>query len=120
MRKLAIATGLFIILGLSSSFAQEVQSGTFAANVNTAGYSLDKGSGDRTHTIEVSFPTGFDTKPSVILSVSTIDADKGSNLRYEVVAKSISRDGFIITIRTWADSKIHGIGGSWLAVAAKK
>lgn len=88
MKKLAAATGLLIILGFASSFAQEVQSGTFAANVNSAGYALDKGSGDRTYTIEVSFPTGFDAKPSVILSISTIDADKGSNLRYEVVAKS--------------------------------
>jgi hypothetical protein len=33
---------------------------------------------------------------------------------------SISRDGFIIQVRTWSDSKINGVGGTWIALAPKK
>lgn len=120
MKKFGFIIALFLVIGLASSFAQEVQSGTFSANSTNQGYTLDKNSGDRTYSIEVNFPQGFNVKPEIILSVSNIDADKDVNLRYDVVAKAISRDGFVITIKTWSDSKIHGIGGSWLAVAGAK
>jgi len=50
-----------------------------------------------------------------MLSVTQLDADKGVNTRYNVEVLSVSRDGFTVKIRTWADSKIFGISGYWLA-----
>ncbi|MCK7526150.1 MAG: H-type lectin domain-containing protein [Ignavibacteriales bacterium] len=35
-----------------------------------------------------------------------MDADKESNLRYNVEAISDFRDGFTIKVRTWSDSEI--------------
>ncbi len=120
MKKAGLVIALFFVMGMVSTFAQEVQSGSFSASTATPNYSLASGSGDRTYSIEVNFPKGFDVKPDIILSVSMLEADKSVNLRYDVMAKQISRDGFMITIKTWGDSKIQLIGGSWLAVSAGK
>ena len=66
-------------------------------------------------TVEVNFTKPFEVKPKVILSVTQIDGDKAFNQRYNVEVLSVSRDGFTVKIRTWADSKIYGISGYWLA-----
>jgi hypothetical protein len=120
MKKIGMILALLLVLGVMSSFAQEVQSGTFSANSTTPNYTLHQQSGDRAVSIEVTFDKGFEVKPEIILSVSLLDAEKTTNIRYSVLAKAISRDGFVITIRTWSDSKIYGIGGSWLAVSHGK
>lgn len=95
--------------------AQSVQSGTWSITPATSGYTLDKGTGERTMTIDIDFNKPFDTKPNVVLSVTQIDADKDFNQRFNIEAMSISRDGFTIKIRTWADSKVYSISGFWVA-----
>jgi len=50
-----------------------------------------------------------------MLSVTQIDADKGFNDRYNVEVFSVSRDGYTVKIRTWADSKVYSISGYWLS-----
>jgi hypothetical protein len=117
MKKLSALSFLFFfILGSSFIFAQaKIQSNKFSVGSSTANYTLDKNSGDRSITIDVTFDKPFDKKPSVILSVTSLDADTKSNLRYNVEASSISRDGFTIKISTWSETKIFNIGGSWIA-----
>ena len=97
--------------------AQTVQSGTWAITPATPGFSLDKSTGERTMTIDVDFNKPFDTRPNVVLSVTQIDADKDFNQRYNVEAISVSRDGFTLKIRTWADSKVYSLSGFWMAHA---
>lgn len=97
--------------------AQSVQSGSWSITPATPGYSLDKSTGERTMTVDVDFDKPFDTKPNIFLSITQIDADKDVNLRYNVEAMSISRDGFTLKIRTWADSKVFSLSGFWLAHA---
>lgn len=94
---------------------QSVQSGSWAVTPGTPGYTLDKNNGERTMTVDIDFEKPFETKPDIFLSVSQIDADKDVNLRYKIEAMSISRDGFTLKIRTWADSKIFSLSGFWLA-----
>ena len=106
---------LLIVLISTSATAQTMQNGSWSVNQSLAAYSLDKNNGDRTMTIEVDFETSFTKKPQIFLSVTQIDSDKEYNLRYNVEAMSISRDGFTIKVRTWADSKIFSISGNWLA-----
>jgi hypothetical protein len=120
MMKRGLVLALFLVLCAMSSIAQEVQSGTFSATSATPGYTLHKDSGDRTLTIEVTFDKPFQVKPDIVISVSLLDVASNSNIRYNVAAKAVSRDGFAISIMTWADSKILGIGGSWLAVSRGK
>jgi hypothetical protein len=54
-----------------------------------------------------------------MLSVTQIDADKGFNGRYNVEVFSVSRDGYTVKIRTWADSKVYSISGYWLSYTEK-
>jgi hypothetical protein len=117
MKKILLSLLAVILLGaFAVNFAQaKVLSGKFSAYTQTAGYSLDKGEGERSYSIEVNFLKPFETRPTVILSVTSVDCDKQFNVRYNVEAISVSRDGFTIKISTWADSKIFGITGNWLA-----
>ena len=114
MKKLLLAS-TFLFLFAFTAFAQQVQSGTFSANSTTPNYTLDKNSGDRVVTIEVNYPAPFDKKPHIVLAVSQLDASTASNIRYDV--KAVSRDNFTIQIKTWSDTKILGIAGTWLAIS---
>ncbi|MCK9210702.1 MAG: H-type lectin domain-containing protein [Ignavibacteriaceae bacterium] len=105
---------------LSTIFLQaqtQLQSGSFNFNSSVPGYTLDKNIGERSTTIEVTFDKPFDKKPKVVLSTVMIDAETKSNLRYRVEAYPISRDGFMIKLTTWGDTKIFGLNGNWLAHA---
>ena len=110
---------LFIICAFTlisfSAEAQITQSSSWSVNQSLAGYSLDKGNGERTMLLDVKFEKPFTKKPEVFLSVSQIDLDKAANTRYNAEAVSISREGFTIKVRTWADSKIFSISGYWIA-----
>lgn len=114
MKKLLSLTAILTLFFLINTSAQ-VQSGTWSVKEGQAGYNLHTNQGERAMTISVRFPTPFENKPKVALSVSQIDADKNANQRYNVEAISISRDGFTIKIRTWADSKVFSISGYWIA-----
>lgn len=112
----ALTTVIFFVALSTSLFAQsQVESGKFSANTSSQNYTLDKNSGDRSYTIEITFPKPFETKPNVVLAVSQLDAATSTNIRYNVEAVSVSRDNFTVKISTWSDSKILGISGTWLA-----
>ncbi|MFZ0453975.1 MAG: H-type lectin domain-containing protein [Ignavibacteriaceae bacterium] len=118
MKKLHLITVLVFLFAFSFTIlAQQIETGTFSANSSTPNYTLDKNSGDRTITLEINYPTAFDKKPEVILSVNQLDAATSSNIRYEIKTISVSRDNFIIQIKTWSESKIFGISGTWLAIS---
>jgi len=106
---------IFFLALTASTLAQTMQNNSWSVNQSLEGYSLDKNNGERTMTIVVNFETPFTKKPQIFLSVTQIDSDKESNMRFNVEAISISRDGFTIKVRTWADSKIFSISGYWLA-----
>lgn len=119
MKKLLFFTSLLLVFGFCTiSFAQtQVESGTWSVNSSSSGYTLDKNAGDRNVLIDISFDESFDSKPDIMLAVTTFDGFKETNTRYSVKPISISRDGFTIKVVTWADSKINGIGGYWIAHA---
>jgi len=105
---------LFFLLSISAS-AQKMQSSSWSVNQSLAAYSLDKNDGERSMTIDIDFETPFNTKPQIILSITQIDSDKEANVRVNVEAISISRDGFTLKVSTWSDSKLFSISGYWLA-----
>lgn len=111
---LLFTISIFLLLTLSVD-AQTIQSSSWSVNQSLEGYSLDKNNGERTMTIDVKFDKPFTKKPQVILSVTQIDSDKETNTRYNVEAISISRDGFTLKVRTWADSRLFSISGYWIA-----
>jgi H-type lectin domain len=108
---IALAVGM-----ISTSFAQtKVLSGYWSVSKNTQGYTLAENSGDRSVTITVNFLDPFENKPDVTLGVTLLDATSDKNVRYKVEALSVSRDAMTIKISTWADTKIYGISGYWMA-----
>lgn len=115
MNKLLLTLGLFFMISAVALSQTQVLSGTWCANSETRNYTLDKNSGERKVTIEVNFLKPFENKPDVVLGVSALDADKNNNIRYSVNPKSISRDGFIVEITTWSETKIFTICGFWMA-----
>ena len=115
MKVLSILTSIIFFVAFTSITSAQIQSGSWSTNVGSPGYNLDSNTGDRSMTIEVNFAKPFDVKPKVMLSVTQMDGDKAFNQRYNVEVLSVSRDGFTIKIRTWADSKLYSISGYWLA-----
>ena len=115
MKRLSILAALVFFVAFTSFTSAQIQSGSWSTSVGDPNYNLNTNSGDRSMTIEVAYDKPFDVKPKVMLSVTQLDGDKASNQRYNVEVLSVSRDGFTIKIRTWADSKIYSISGYWLA-----
>ena len=114
-RLISLAVVFLLFAFISNTNAQQILHGTFKADINSEGFTLDKNSGDRVYTMYVKFEKGYEKVPSVIVSVNKLDASKETNARFEISAEAISRDGFTIKIKTWSDSKIFGIGGNWIA-----
>ena len=108
---------LFVFLSQSILAQKEFKSGSWSINQSIAAYSLDKNNGDRNMTLEIKFDKPFQKKPHILLSISQLDADKDSNIRYEAEALSISKDGFTLQVHTWSDSRIFSISGYWLAIS---
>ena len=109
MKKLFILSSVLFFLVYTSLISAQVQSGKWQTSVGAQGYNLDTNSGERSITIEVNYDKRYDVKPKVIVAVSQIDAEKSYNCRYNVEVLSVSRDGFTVKIKTWADSKIYSI-----------
>ena len=115
MRKLSVLAVVLFFVAFTAIISAQTQSGQWSTKAGDSGYNLDTNTGERAMTIEVNFKNPYDVKPKVMLSVTQIDADKGFNSRYNVEVLSVSRDGFTVKIRTWADSKVYSISGYWLA-----
>ena len=114
-----IGISLLLFLFVITTLHAQVQSGTFFFDKSSQNYTLGNNEGKRTVEYEVSFNKPFETKPSVVICVTLLDASKATQIRYSVEAKGISRDGFVALITTWGSTQINGIGGYWLAEAEK-
>ena len=122
MKKIFFISSILLVFALTTiSFAQaQVESGNWSVNTSSKGYTLNENTGERSMTIDVSFDSPFEVKPDIIIGVTMLDANTKTNIRYNVSHMSVSRDGFTIKVSTWADSKISGIGGFWIAHAKEK
>lgn len=114
MKKLLLTLGLLLMVSAVAFSQTQVLSGSWGGNSETKYYTLHENTGERVFTIEVAFLKPFENKPDVVVGLSNIDAAPG-NLRYSIKAKSVSRDGFTVEVKTWGDSKILSIGGFWVA-----
>jgi hypothetical protein len=110
-----ILISLFVLASISLN-AQTIQSSSWSANQSIEGYSLDKNNGERSIFLDIKFEKPFNKKPQIFLSVTQIDSDKESNLRFNIEAISISRDGFTIRVQTWADSRVFSVSGYWIGI----
>ncbi|HSC80686.1 MAG TPA: H-type lectin domain-containing protein, partial [Chitinolyticbacter sp.] len=64
--------------------------------------------------INVSY-SGFRNIPTVLVSLSFVDAEQSRNLRLNSWADSVTASGCRLAIHTWADTVIYGASGTWIA-----
>jgi len=84
------------------------------------GWPLWSGNGDRILKVPFKFDLEFKEAPLVLVTLSGIDADSNTNLRYEIKAENISPLGFEAVFVTWNDSKFARGSISWTAIGEKK
>lgn len=73
------------------------------------------GDGDREKVVRVDFDKSFRSAPRVHISLSMLDMQSGTNHRFLLESKNVTRQGFSIKFQTWADTKIARASASWIA-----
>lgn len=76
------------------------------------------GEGPRLARRAVRFSERFDAPPSVMVSMSMWDFGHDSNIRADVQAEEITRDGFDIVFRSWGDTRVARVRVAWQALGA--
>ncbi len=117
MKSILLSLTLVLVIGfVNETNAQSIVTGSVSASQSTPGYNLHKNNGDRFYTKYVQFEKPFEAPPEILVFVNLLESKYGKNLRYDVQAEAISRDGFTVKIKTWGDSQILLIGVSWMAI----
>lgn len=73
------------------------------------------GSGPRERRERIGFSEQFVKPPVVQVGLSLWDIGNGSNIRADLTADRIDRDGFDLVFRTWQDTKVARVRMSWIA-----
>lgn len=126
---------LFVILLIAlipfSKISAQTQGGTFFVDKSTPNFTLHANEGKREAILEINFEKPFTEKPVVLVSLSLIDLQgekfevdmnvKGTQnletrgLKIATEATGVSRDGFVLKVVVWGNTKINAAGGSWIA-----
>jgi H-type lectin domain len=88
--------------------------GRFGADTNDGGWTLDTGSGQREFRRTIPFERTL-KNPKVLVALSGIDADTNVGLRVSVSAQKVNATGFDLVFSSWAESRIFGVTGDWMA-----
>jgi hypothetical protein len=93
-----------------------IQSGTLHFNVETRGWDLAMGAGERwLEAPDVPFETPFSSAPKVALALTGVDADQTTNLRLNIEAFDIEAHEFSVRISTWDDTLVYAVWVTWIA-----
>ena len=74
------------------------------------------GTGPRERRRRVRFSEPFLALPAVHCALSMWDMDNGSNLRGDIEAENIGRDGFDAVFKTWGDTRVARARIRWMAI----
>ncbi|WP_246100827.1 H-type lectin domain-containing protein [Palleronia caenipelagi] len=85
-------------------------------NHHESGGEMWTGEGPREIRRYVEFGHTFIGNPAVHVSLGLIDSIASSNLRTDISAADVTKDGFTILFRTWGDSRLARIRADWLAI----
>lgn len=78
------------------------------------------GTGQREIRKHIPFKEAFHSAPAVIVGLSLWDSDTRANLRADLGAENVTREGFDLVFRTWGDSRIARIRADWTALGAAR
>lgn len=74
------------------------------------------GDGSRERRRYVQFSEPFLSEPTVQVSLSLWDMDQRANVRADIGAENVTRSGFDLVFRTWADTRVARVRMSWTAI----
>jgi len=109
---------LSVLLMVSAlAFGQNIQKGDFAASDAKEGWSLAQGTGDRTHIEFITFDRPFADIPKLVVTLTGYEATPGTGgaVRIQLAPEKITKAGCVIKVRTWGDSKVNAVWGSYMA-----
>ncbi len=115
MKKLLLVFAVMLFVSAASYAQSMVQSGTYFYSKDSQNYTLHTNQGKRIVEYEINFNKPFEKKPKVVIMPSLIDAERATQIRYNIRATGISRDGFVLLAEVWGDTQLNSIGGFWLA-----
>ncbi|MCT4610937.1 MAG: H-type lectin domain-containing protein [Pelagimonas sp.] len=81
-----------------------------------SGGEMWKGSGSRERRMPVKFSETFKSPPAVHVSLSLWDMDQGANVRADISADKITKEGFELVFRTWSDTRVARVRMNWMAI----
>lgn len=67
------------------------------------------------HSRRINFKSLFNETPSITYGLYLLDSSYGANLRVHAELSGLSRTGFRLTLKSWADSALYGAYVSWMA-----
>lgn len=71
--------------------------------------------GERQRRVKVKFEEPFREPPVVQVGFSLLDISTGPSVRADLSAQNVTRNGFDLIFKTWADSRVARIHASWIA-----
>ncbi|XP_052720303.1 uncharacterized protein LOC128191957 [Crassostrea angulata] len=67
------------------------------------------------HSRRIDFRSPFSGTPTLTYGLYALDVSNGANTRVDTVVTNLSRTGFQLTLRTWADTELFAAFASWMA-----
>jgi len=78
------------------------------------------GQGPREISTTVLFKGVFLRRPTVSVGIDMWDMDQETNMRADISAAKVTREGFQIVFKTWGDTRIARVRANWLAIGEIK
>ena len=91
-----------------------IQTGEYVGNFPCEQHHMNNKKGRRTVVQHINFEKKYETKPNVMVSISSLDAG-GDTIRIRVYAKNINTSGFDVEIQTWHNSTLFEVKVSWIS-----
>lgn len=96
--------------------AGQVRVGTFSIDIKNAEFKqFTNGEGSRVYRKYIKFDPDLTGTVNVVVALRHVDMAEGTGLRIVANAENIDREGFELVLSTWANTRIAGIGCSWIA-----
>jgi len=119
----AVAADLHAVMRPAPSSGQlQVEVGDFATTGNSlvpAGYCPNNQADMRRQNTAITFSPAFSAPPAVSVSLKSLDAGDGRNIRVNAYAINVTTTGATVVIETWCDTNLYSASGTIIAVGTR-
>lgn len=93
----------------------DIQCGTYRTTEHREGSRSQQQTSRR-----IAFERAYAAPPTVLVWLNAVDCGEDRNVRVNVYADGIAREGFTMHLDAWDDSQLFSAGASWLAYSADR